>query len=189
MTDIRVPDDLRKCHGKLLSTARRNHCVRVGRLARRLASQFGASPAKAYTAGFLHDIARELGDESLKSMIDETGKTVEIWEESHPLLLHGKVGAVIAGRYGVTDREILEAIEDHVTGRPEMGPTSRVVFAADYLEPKRYFVSSRDRQRILSMDLNHMLMAVLEATSSYLNADEIAKPAVDLYIYLKDYVS
>jgi len=39
--------------------------------------------------------------------------------------------------FGITDREILDAIRNHTLGRPGMGALSCVVFLADFLEPGR----------------------------------------------------
>ena len=52
-------------------------------------------------------------------------------------VLHARAGRIIAAqRYGITDTEVLDAIENHVTGRPGMTLLEQIVFLADYTEVK-----------------------------------------------------
>ena len=43
-----------------------------------------------------------------------------------------------------------------------MGPISKIVFAADFLEPTREFVSPEFRRRTLGLSLDEMVLAVLD---------------------------
>jgi predicted HD superfamily hydrolase involved in NAD metabolism len=53
-------------------------------------------------------------------------------------LLHGAVGAALLRHdYGVRDDELLDAVRDHVTGGPQMGPLAKILFIADKIEPAR----------------------------------------------------
>jgi HD superfamily phosphohydrolase YqeK len=52
-----------------------------------------------------------------------------------------------------------------------MGPLSRIIFAADYLEPTRDFVSPEFRRRTLGLSLNEMVLAVLERKIRAVSAD------------------
>ena len=60
------------------------------------------------------------------------------FEQTHPFLLHAKLGAYVAkAKYGVTDQEILSSITWHTTGKPDMTLLEKIVYIADYIEPKR----------------------------------------------------
>ncbi|HET6452416.1 MAG TPA: hypothetical protein VFI08_13950, partial [Spirochaetia bacterium] len=74
-----------------------------------------------------------------------------------------------------------------VTGRGSMGPLSRIVFAADFLEPTREFVSPEFRRRTLSLSLDEMVLAVLERKIHFVRAAsrEVAADAKDLQAELK----
>ena len=59
-------------------------------------------------------------------------------EKRVPSLLHGKVGAIYAReKYGVEDKDILNAISYHTTARPGMSLLEKIIFIADYIEPSR----------------------------------------------------
>ena len=59
-------------------------------------------------------------------------------EERDPSLLHAKLGAWMAEhKYGVDDPEILSAITCHTTGKPGMSLLDKILYVADYIEPRR----------------------------------------------------
>ena len=129
-------DEIRADLKKLLSAERFTHCEGVAEECERLAKIFGADIEKCRLAGILHDCAKELTKKQYMWMgfdadFDEGYDAVRV-------LLHANAGAVLAKeRYGVKDEEILEAIRCHITGKPEMGIISQILFLADYTEKGR----------------------------------------------------
>lgn len=112
------------------------HCRRVSAIGAELAGRHGADLRLAKLGGLLHDIARgESGADMLKRC-EEWNIPVGQVEASHPVLLHGVVGAETARReLGITHQELLTAITWHSTGREAMTPLEKVVFLADKLDP------------------------------------------------------
>ena len=51
-----------------------------------------------------------------------------------------------------------------------MGLISKIVFAADFLEPTRDFVSPEFRRRTLSLSLDEMVLAVLDRNIHFIRA-------------------
>ena len=52
---------------------------------------------------------------------------------------HAKYGAWLARhKYQIEDSEILNAIACHTTGKPEMTVLDKILYIADYIEPRRY---------------------------------------------------
>ena len=41
-------------------------------------------------------------------------------------------------KFGVNDPEILSAIACHTTGKPDMSLLDKILYIADYIEPRRY---------------------------------------------------
>ena len=121
---------------KLLSSERFNHCVGVAEECVRLAKIFGADIEKCRLAGILHDCAKELTKKQYMWMGFDAD--FDDGYDAERVLLHANAGAVLAKeRYGVNDEEILEAIRSHITGKPEMGIISQILFLADYTEKGR----------------------------------------------------
>ena len=131
-----------------LSPERFAHSRRVAELARRIAEAGGLDPKKAYLAGLLHDVAKELPEEALLRLALPEHEV----ERAHPLVLHGRAGRVLAERLGVKDEEVLEAIEGHVVGvDPDFG-LGMAVYVADVAEPGRG-VNADLAERALAGDL------------------------------------
>jgi len=153
-------------------------------LAKRLCIRYGTEPDKGRAAGLMHDIAREMNGELLLNLAMTDGNKITSWERKRPVLLHGRAGAVILKRdFGFNDSEILEAVRNHVTGKPGMSLLSKIIFVSDFLEPARVFIDSEQRKRIMSMDIDSMLAEVLSMIFCYLEREkkEIAPPSIALY--------
>lgn len=144
------------------------HSLGVGRMARELALAQGLSGEEAFTAGILHDYAREMGEGSLLSEAGRLGLPVDPVMRIHPILLHGSVGAeLVRKELGVEDPEILEAIRCHTVGDQGIGPLARIVYAADILEPSRDFPGVEELRRTLQEDFTRGLIQVVESTINY----------------------
>ncbi len=171
---------------KVLSPYRLNHCISTALFADYLCDRYEIfrKSSKCFIAGLAHDIAREYDSNYYFKVLEKAGLNISSWERTHPVLLHGRVGALILKReLQIEDEEILEAVECHVTGCVGMGVISKIVFVSDYLEPLRGFIDNRDRENFLRRDLNDLTKWVLEETFRYLRREgrPIAPPAESLY--------
>jgi len=174
-----------------LSRPRLSHSREVARLSSELCDRFHADEDKGYIAGISHDLARELEPSELLLLAERDGLPLRDWERANPILLHGRAAAAVLTKHtGYDDAETLQAIRDHVTGRGGMGPISKIVFAADFLEPTREFVSPEFRRRTLGLSLDEMVLAVLERKIHFVKAAsrEIAPDAEALRQELKSNV-
>jgi len=144
------------------------HCVATGEMAADLANHHGLDVQKARDAGLLHDAARSLDDATLIREADRLGIEPSDIERDNPVLLHAKVAARMA-RYelGITDREILEAIEAHTTGARGMGKLARVLFVADYAEPTRDMPGVETVRALLPDHLDEAVVLILKNKMDY----------------------
>jgi len=143
-----------------LSEKRYFHSIGVSQTAVRLAHQFGADVQKAALAGLLHDCARALPNAQLLSTAEEWGLRVDLIERCTPVLLHAKLGALLAARkYGVSDSEICQAIACHTTGGPGMTKLDKVIYLADVIEPSRSFQGVEELRKLAEESLNGALLA------------------------------
>jgi predicted HD superfamily hydrolase involved in NAD metabolism len=123
-----------------LTKDRYEHSLGVAQTARELAIQYGADGEKAYLAGILHDYAKNLPNQKLLEIAINNSLIVDPAEKENPQLLHGPVGAVLIEKeLGIKDKEILNAIRYHTTGRSQMDRLSQILYIADYIEPNRNF--------------------------------------------------
>lgn len=114
------------------------HSLNVADCAKELAVKYGADPDKAYTAGILHDSCKNLDPKDQLSYLLENKVVLSEYELAAPKLFHAICGTVFAEKeLGCTDKEILEAIRYHTTGRSNMTLLEKVVFIADFIGKER----------------------------------------------------
>lgn len=125
-----------------LSVKRYTHIERVIEHARDLARRYGVEPLRVAVAAAGHDMARELPPSRLVELADHFGVPQHDPMREHPVLLHGPVAAGLMGeRYGVRDREILEAVYHHTLGSPHLEALGKILYVADYTEPGRPYIN------------------------------------------------
>lgn len=153
-----------------LDQARYEHTLGVAYTAAALAMCYGEDIDKALTAGLLHDCAKCISDSEKIRICEDAGLPVSLVERSNPGLLHAKAGAYLAKtEYAIQDQDILNAIEFHTTGRPEMSLLEKIVFLSDYIEPGRSSAKHlKELRRGAFLDLDQTLLWVLEDTLAYL---------------------
>jgi predicted HD superfamily hydrolase involved in NAD metabolism len=123
---------------QIVAPATLAHEQRTAAVARELAEFHGVDPDLAELAALLHDIADHYSDADLLLLAQRYGIPISLTAARVPKLLHGAVGAAILRHdYGVRDDELLDAVRDHVTGGPQMGPLAKILFIADKIEPER----------------------------------------------------
>lgn len=133
-------EDMLQNLSEQLDGHRFQHSINVMESAEQLARHYGADPDKALVAGLLHDCGKHVSGTHLEEILLDAKYVPDPIERAHPKLLHGLCGEVIAQRlYGVMDREILDAIRWHTTGRSGMAVLEKIVFVADYVEVNRNF--------------------------------------------------
>jgi nicotinate-nucleotide adenylyltransferase len=151
-----------------LNPAKAEHCFRVAECAREIASAHQQAPDKAYLAGLLHDIARGIPGTELIRLAKENKVPIEDHEQKHPILLHGKVGAVIVrSKLGITDKDVLAAIENHTLGRHNMSYLEKVIYVADFAEPGRYMSESKNVYQTALQDLDRAVAEKAKAVLKY----------------------
>lgn len=144
------------------------HCVRVARLAENLARIHGADPGKARIAGMLHDLARLYSAERLVRECEARAIPIDDFERAHPIVLHAPLSARLASdEFGVTDPEILSAIEKHTLGAGRMSPLDCILYLADGLEPGREYPERARLARLAEQDLSAAMRATIAGSLRY----------------------
>ncbi len=171
-----------------LSEKRFIHCVSTAAFAKVLASKFSGDEERAFFAGLVHDIAREMPEDRMTELSEGLISSDIDYYHKHPVMLHGEAGAVILkNEFGIEDKIVLDSVRWHVNGHPSMDETARIVYIADYIESTRIHVSAKDRRRIFGMDLNHALLYVLELARKFYRSLGLknCNDSDDLYSQLK----
>ena len=127
------------------------HTLNVGYLSAHLADVFGCDKNKALIAGALHDCAKELPIEEQTELAKRYSGNLFTEKK----LLHSPAGAAFAmEQLGIEDREILDAICYHTTGRGDMSVLEKIVYLADKIEPSRDYTDLTPIRAAAEKDLN-----------------------------------
>ncbi|PKM83025.1 MAG: phosphohydrolase [Firmicutes bacterium HGW-Firmicutes-14] len=152
----------------MMSEKRFRHTLGVAETAVKLAVLYGADRDKAETAGLLHDIARDLSTDRVLEVCKKHSIVPDEVEKKVPELLHGPAGACLAKElFDVSDREILDSITFHTTGRKNMTVLDKIIFIADMTEPGRDYPGVDLLRQESYRDLNSAVLAGLNSTILY----------------------
>lgn len=126
------------------------HTLNVGYLSAHLADVFGCDKDKALIAGALHDCAKELPIEQQLELAKKYSG--DLFTEKK--LLHSPAGATFAKeQLGIEDKEILDAICYHTTGKGDMSTLEKIVYLADKIEPSRNYTDLTPIREAAEKDL------------------------------------
>ena len=132
----------------------------------------------------LHDIARMWTSDQLLEYARRNGMAIGAAEIEAPVLLHARIGAHIASQqYGVSDPQMLLAIERHTIAVPGMSDLEKILYIADTIEPSRSFQQRAELAAAAHSSLDEGMLVCIKASMEYLTANGIAisQPTQTLY--------
>ena len=181
--------DLKKELKKEMDDSRYEHTLGVMYTCAALAMHYNYDLEKAMLAGLLHDCAKCMPNAKKLKMAEKHHLEISELERKNPFMLHAKLGAFLAKKkYDIEEKEILDAIRWHTTGRPQMTLLDKIVYVADYIEPKRDKAPNLAVIRQMAFtNLDDALLKILTDTLGYLgdsseHVDSMTKMTYDYYI-------
>lgn len=178
---------------KELKESRLMHTFGVIDTATSLAKAYQADIKKCERAALLHDCAKYMPLEDMIAICERNFVELNDLEKSNDSLLHAKAGACLAyEKYGIKDKEILDAIKYHTTGKPDMSLIEKIIFVSDFIEPGRTHSEKLPMYRMIAMaDINLVCMNILKDTLDYLESlnEEFDPLTKETYIFYKDLIS
>lgn len=132
--------DYRAVVRSMMGDYRYTHSVNVAKEAVALARLYGGDEEKAYIAGILHDVTKEVPKEEQLQIIRDGGIILDNVQKQAPKLWHSISGSVyVQTKLGITDADIINAIRYHTTGRAGMSLLEKIIFTADFTAEGRDF--------------------------------------------------
>lgn len=164
--------NIRRYAGTVLSVQRYKHSVRVAELSEKMCGIYGIADARrGYLAGIAHDICKETDDEQLIGYSMRDGNPISVLEAEHPSLLHGRAAAIVLKeKFGVTDKDVLEAVANHTFGKRGCSKLAKILFAADKIEPGREHSTETYILQKLSMPLDALVKSIISENIDYLKS-------------------
>ena len=151
-----------------LTEHRYQHTIGVMETAILLARKYGADEKKAELAAIFHDYAKFRPKDEMQQIIVEQKLEPELLNFNSELW-HAPVGAFLVEKEaGITDKEILNAIRYHTSGRSGMTLLEKVIYLADYIEPGRHFPGVDEVRAMAKVDFELALTQAVKNTILFL---------------------
>lgn len=152
-------DDKKKYLKENLSAKRYQHSLNVAAECRKLAEKYGEDQEKAYFAGLLHDVCKELAPEEQQRLIAESGFAVCREELETRSLWHAVAGAYfVKSVWGVEDIDIINSIRFHTVGRAGMSRLEEIVYLGDLVSADRTYKDVDKMRKLVYSDLDAAML-------------------------------
>ena len=145
-----------------MSEYRYVHTVNVAVRAAELAKIYGENEYRAYRAGLLHDICKEIPKPELLALIEryepDFAERAPEWHES-PALWHSRAGALYAEHeLKERDPDILNAVRYHTSGRAGMSMLEEIIYLADLTSAERDYPDVEVVRKLSERDIGEAML-------------------------------
>lgn len=141
-----------------LSKKRFYHCINVSRECVKLSKKYNVDSYDAEVAGILHDVTKEKPFEKQLHMIQYFGMMMTEVEKKSPSLWHPISGAAfLKYKLKIKNRDIINAVRYHTTGRANMSMLEKIVFLADAISSERSYSGVEHLRSLAYKDINAAL--------------------------------
>lgn len=165
-----------------LNAQRFQHSLRVKDTSIALAKIYNINEEKARIAGLVHDCAKNLKNNEINDFLEKNGYNIDEMFKNNSNILHGLIGSIIAENImNITDRDVLNAIAFHTTGRANMSMLEKIIYLADYIEPMRNFNGVEILRTLAYENLDEALLLSFNNTIKYVidKGDFIHKDTIE----------
>ena len=164
-----LEDKIKELLLKDIGIKRFQHSLRVAEIAKELGEIYEGDLQKIHIAALLHDCGKITSKNNLLKKAYDFDIILDDIMLENTELIHGPLGAKIAEKqYSIKDREILNAIYYHTTGRENMNLTEKIIFISDYIEPGRAFLGVEEVRKFAYIDINKSVLLAMNQTIKFL---------------------
>lgn len=171
-----------------ISERRWKHSLRVLDTALELGKIYGGDQNQITRAALLHDCAKIRDKSLLLKKAKSFGIILDEIMLKNKELIHGPLGARIAEKeFQVRDKDVLDAIRYHTTGRASMSKLEKIIFLADIIEAERDYPGVEDIRKLAYIDINKAIILSIDLTLEFLIREKllISKDTIEARNYLK----
>lgn len=145
-----------------LSPKRYNHSIMVAKEAKSLAKHYHINEDKAYLAGLIHDVAKELTEEENIYWIEKGKLSKDLENKENLNIKHADIGAIIAKEKYNLDDDICNAIKYHTIGNKSMDLLAKIVYIADKIGREKIPEALKPVTELAYQDIDKALLYCLE---------------------------
>ncbi|MEG1477847.1 MAG: bis(5'-nucleosyl)-tetraphosphatase (symmetrical) YqeK [Oscillospiraceae bacterium] len=152
-----------------LKESRYNHTLGVIETAKALANINGIDVKKAEIAALSHDVAKNMTIDTMRQIIEDNNIKLSYEVSKTPELWHSIIAPIIGEEvFQIEDKDILNAMRWHTTGRENMTTLEKIIYMADMIEPNRSFKGIEMLRKSTFEDLDKGFLMALNHTINYL---------------------
>lgn len=123
-----------------MSKKRYEHSLNVSKEAVKLAKLYKADVKKCAVAGILHDITKEMPMYEQLQIINNSDIILTPLQKETSKLWHAISGSIyVKDKLAIKDKDIINAIKYHTSGRAGMSKIEKIVFVADFIGEDRTY--------------------------------------------------
>ena len=113
-----------------------------------------------YNKKLAHDCAKYLNKDEVKYYVDKYKIVLDEIEKDNLALSHSLIGSYIAKyEFGINDKDIINAIKYHTTGKEDMDIIEKIIYIADLIEEDRDFPGVEElRDLVYNKELDKALL-------------------------------
>lgn len=150
-----------------LSKKRYIHSLNVADKARKLAQIWGSDEEKAYVAGLLHDVCKDIPHSEQRKLVEMSDKDVTAEEIMIPQLWHGIAGEVYCRTdLGISDEDILNSIRFHTVARKDMSLLEEIIYLADLTSADRDYPDVDYMRKLVKKNIEESMIYALQYSVS-----------------------
>ena len=147
---------------ELLHKKRFDHSLNVAQRAVELAKRYGEDEQKAYIAGILHDICKNMQPEEQLQWMKKSAIILDENLLEQPPVWHGFAGAeYIRQQLGIEDEDIINAVRYHTVARAGMSRLEQIVYLADLTSSERDYPDVERMRRLSDRSLREGMREAL----------------------------
>lgn len=162
MADKKIIGQYKNYLKENLSKKRYNHSVNVANAAAELADRYGCDREKAYLAGLLHDVCKEMPEEKQLELVKQSELDVCAIETKTPALYHAIAGSeFIQSEFQIKDTEIINAVRYHTVACADMPLLSQIIYLADLISADRDYKDVKKMRRYAAQSLEKAMLEAL----------------------------
>ena len=142
---------------------------------------------KVFASAALHDVAKLMPKDEMEEILQNEFKDLYYEIKEYPTVWHSFVGSYVAKeKFNIVDKDILNAIKYHTTGKVDMTDLEKLIFVSDYIEKiTRNHESMIETRKIAYNNLDEALVKTLSDTIEYLKIENksIYSKTLETYEY------
>jgi predicted HD superfamily hydrolase involved in NAD metabolism len=152
-----------------LTEKRRIHTYAVAEEAKKLAERYGEDMERAEVSALFHDFFRGASEQALNGYVRQLGLNQMYLDNAN--LAHSKIAAYIMEKdYHIKDRDIINAVSYHTTGRANMTKLEKIIYLADAIEPNRLYPGVEEIREMAYQDLDAACLLSLQNSVDFINS-------------------